>query len=429
MDWRTYYRDHLTTAEEAVQRIQSGNRVIIGHACTDPGVLVDAMVANADAYRDVEIFHMLPMGKAPYTAPGMEPHFRHISGFAGGSTRKAIAEGRADLAPVFFSRYPDYVRNQVQPDVAMIHVSTPDEHGYCSYSLAVDYTKAGAESAKVVLAQVNPQMPRILGDSAIHVTEMDAIIEVDYPIVELPPPVISEVEAKIGANCASLVKDGDTLQLGIGAIPDAVLAELGDFNDLGIHSEMFSDGVVDLIEKGVVNNQRKTIHRGQSVYTFLMGTRKLYDYVHDNPAVWGGPVDYVNNPLIIAQNDNLVSINSCIQVDLQGQVVSSSVGLRQISGIGGQADFIRGAAMSKGGRSILAFPSTAKGGQASKVVPFIDQGAAVSTSREDVQYIVTEYGIADLKGQPLKERAKRLIAIAHPNFRDELTAEAQRRYG
>jgi len=427
MDWQSHYRAHLTTAAEAVQRIKSGDRVVIGHACAEPSALVDAMVANAAAYRDVEIVHLLPMGPAHYLDPGMEAHFRHNSMFLGGPSRKAYGEGRADLTPAFFSRVPDLIRTRFVPSVALIHVSPPDQHGYCSLGLAVDYAKAAAETAGLVLAQVNPQMPRLLGDSFVHVSRFDAIVEVDAPVIELPSPDVGAVETAIGRHCASLIKDGDTLQFGIGAIPSAVVQELAGFKDLGIHSEMFSDGVVDLIERGVITNARKTLHPGQCVCTFLMGTRQLYDYVDNNPAVFGGPVDYVNNVMTIARNDNMVAINSCVQVDLQGQVVASTAGLRQISAIGGQADFVRGAALSQGGRSILAFPSTAKGGTVSRIVPVIDTGSVVSTGREDVQFLVTEYGVADMSGQSLRQRAERLIAIAHPAFRDQLSAEFARR--
>ncbi|MDR0593586.1 MAG: hypothetical protein LBG60_10115 [Bifidobacteriaceae bacterium] len=429
MDWRAHYREHLVTAERAVAHIESGDRVVVHHACAEPTALIDAMVARAEAYSDVEIVHMVPMGRAPYCAPGLEPHFWLNSVFNGGPTRKAIAEGRGDYTPVFFHQFPQLLRTALPVDVALLNVSVPDGRGYCSLGVGVDYSLAAAQAAKKVIAQINPQMPRTLGDCFINVTDLDAIVEVDAPVIELAPPNVSAVEAAIGRNCASLIRDGDCLQLGIGAIPDAVLRELGSFKDLGIHSEMFSDGVVDLVERGVVNNAKKTLHRGKSVATFLMGTRRLYDFVDDNPTVHMAGVDYVNDPRVIGQNDNLVSINSCVQIDLQGQVVSSSVGLRQISGIGGQADFVRGAAMSRGGRSIIACPSTAQGGRISKIVPFIDQGSAVSTMREDVEYVVTEHGIAHLWGLTLRQRAEALIGIAHPDFRDDLVAEYARRFG
>ncbi|MEM1484127.1 acetyl-CoA hydrolase/transferase C-terminal domain-containing protein [Oscillospiraceae bacterium PP1C4] len=420
MDWKELYQQKLTTAEEAVKHIKSGDRVVVAHAVGEPYILIEAMVENKDQYENVEIVHMVAMGAAEYCQEDMKKHFRHNSFFLGGSTRGAAADGRADVTPCFFSEIPSLFKKNLPVDVALLQLSTPDEHGYCSFGVSVDYTKPAAEGAKLLIAQINKNMPRTLGDCFIHVSKLDYIIEADTPLLELPPPKIGEVEKKIGENCASLVKDGDTLQLGIGAIPDAVLLFLKDKKDLGIHSEMFSDGVVELVEAGVITNKCKTLHPGKSVVTFLMGTKRLYDYVNNNPEVEMYPVDYVNNPTVIAQNDNIVSINSCVQVDLMGQVVSTSVGLKQISGVGGQVDFVRGANMSRGGRTIMAMPSTAAKGKVSKVVALIDEGAAVTTSRYDADYIVTEFGIAQLKGKTLRDRARSLIAIAHPDFKPEL---------
>lgn len=428
MDWKDLYRERLTTVDEAVRHIRSNDRVVIGHAVSEPTTIINAMVHNAEQYENVEIVHMVSMGRSPYCQPGMEKHFRHNSLFVGVSTRQAAAEGRADVTPVYFSEIPELFRTTLPVDVALIHVSTPDEHGYCSFGVAVDYTKPAAECAKTVIAQVNPNMPRTLGNSFIHVSGIDCIVEVNDPIIELAPPKIGDVEREIGKNCASLIRDGDTLQLGIGAIPDAVLLFLKDKHDLGIHSEMVSDGVVELVEAGVITNRRKNFHPGKSVVTFLMGTRRLYDYVNNNPEVEMYPVDYVNDPCIIAQNDNLVSINSCVQVDLMGQVVSTSVGLKQISGVGGQVDFVRGANMSRGGKTIMAMSSTAAHGTVSKIVSLIDEGAAITTSRYDVNYVITEYGIAQLKGKTLRDRARALIEIAHPNFRASLVEEFERRF-
>ena len=425
--WNTYYTSHITTAEEAVRRIKSGDRVVIQHACGEPTFLVDAMVANAEAYRDVEIVHMVAMGQAAYARPGMERHFRHNALFVGGTTRSAVAEGRADFTPCFFSEVPGLFRSALPVDVAMISVTPPDENGKCSLGVSVDYTMAAVKCAKTVIAQVNANMPYTYGDAAIDVSEIDCFVPHDAPIIPLTPPRIGAVEEAIGRNVASLIQDGDTLQLGIGAIPDAVLEFLKDKKDLGIHSEMFSDGVVELAEAGVITNRKKTLHPGKYVVTFLMGTQRLYDFVDHNPDVFLAPVDYVNDPFVIAQNDNLVSINSCVQVDLMGQVASESIGPVQISGTGGQVDFIRGAARSKGGRSIIAMPSTVKG-KASKIVPLLDPGAAVTTCRCDVDYVVTEYGAAHLKGHTLRQRARALIEIAHPDFRDELKAEFIRRF-
>lgn len=428
MTWRTWYKEHLFTPAQAVQQIKSGQRVVVAHACGEPSIILDALVANAAQYENVEIIHMVAMGKAAYCQPQYDKNFHHNAFFLGGSTRAAAAEGRVDFTPVYFSEIPGLLREDLRPNVTLLQCSPPDAHGYVSLGVSVDYTKPAAEASDLVIAQVNQNMPRTLGDSFLHVTQIGCLVEADIPVIELAPPKIGDVERAIGENVASLVRDGDTLQLGIGAIPDAVLLFLKEKNDLGIHTEMFSDGVVELVEAGVITNKAKTLHRGQSVATFLMGTRRLYDYVNNNPAVAMYPVDYVNDPYVIGQNDNLVSINSCVQVDIMGQVVSTSAGLRQISGVGGQVDFVRGANLSKGGRAIMAMPSTTGKGKISKIVPFLDQGSAVTTTRNEVNYVITEYGIAKLKGKSLRQRAEALIRIAHPDFRDELTAEFRRRY-
>lgn len=428
MTWRTWYKEHLFTPAQAVQQIKSGQRVVVAHACGEPSIILDALVANAAQYENVEIIHMVAMGKAAYCQPQYDKNFHHNAFFLGGSTRAAAAEGRVDFTPVYFSEIPSLLREDLRPNVTLLQCSSPDAHGYVSLGVSVDYTKPAAEASDLVIAQVNQNMPRTLGDSFLHVTQIGCLVEADTPVIELAPPKIGDVERAIGENVASLVRDGDTLQLGIGAIPDAVLLFLKEKNDLGIHTEMFSDGVVELVEAGVITNKAKTLHRGQSVATFLMGTRRLYDYVNNNPAVAMYPVDYVNDPYVIGQNDNLVSINSCVQVDIMGQVVSTSAGLRQISGVGGQVDFVRGANLSKGGRAIMAMPSTTGKGKISKIVPFLDQGSAVTTTRNEVNYVITEYGIAKLKGKSLRQRAEALIRIAHPDFRDELTAEFRRRY-
>ncbi|MCY6960661.1 acetyl-CoA hydrolase/transferase family protein [Clostridium brassicae] len=429
MDWKEIYENKITTAEKAVSHIKSGDRVVIGHACGEPQGLINAMVANKNSYSNVEIVHMVAMGGAEYAKPGMEQHFRHNAIFVGGSTRKAVEEGRADFTTCFFHEVPKLFKQNYMPvDVALIQVSSPDEHGNCSFGVSVDYTKAAAECAKTVIAQVNDQMPRTLGDSFIHISEIDYIVEESKSMIELQPPKIGEVEKAIGENCASLIKDGDTLQLGIGAIPDAVLLFLKDKKDLGIHSEMFSDGVVELVEAGVITNKKKTLHPGKIIVTFLMGTKRLYNFVNNNPMVEMYPVDYVNDPVVVSKNDNLISINSCVQVDLMGQVCSESVGNKQISGVGGQVDFVRGATMSKGGKCIIAMPSTAGKGKVSRIVVNLDEGAAVTTSRNDVDYIVTEYGIAQLKGKTLRERARALINIAHPNFRQALIREFENKF-
>ncbi len=430
MNWKEKYADKICSADEAVSHIKSGDRVVVAHACGEPVILTDAMVANAEKYdfRDIEVVHMVAMGKASYCAPEMKDRFRHNGLFLGGTTRAAVEEGRGDFTPIFFSQIPGLLKGKLRADVILFQVSEPDEHGYCSYGISCDYTKPCAESAGMRIAQINRNMPRILGDNFIHISELDYIVAEDTDVIQLNPPKIGDVEKKIGENIASLVKDGDCLQLGIGAIPDAVLLFLKEKKDLGIHSEMISDGVVELINAGVITNKMKQIDKGQCVMTFLMGTNKLYDYVRDNPTVKLLPVDVVNDPRIICQNDNVVSINSCVEVDLMGQVCSESIGLKQISGIGGQIDFVRGANMSKGGRTIMAMPATAAKGTISKIVPFLAEGATVTTSRCDVNYVVTEYGIAQLQGQTLKERARQLIAIAAPQFQGGLIEEFTKRF-
>ena len=427
MDWKTYYQAHTETAQQAVERIRSGDRVVVGHACGEPAYLLEAMVANAQAYENVEIVHMVAMGKAAYCAPEMAPHFRHNALFVGGTTRAAVSEGRGDFTPCFFSEVPSFFHTTLPVDVALIQVTPPDENGKCSLGVSVDYTLPALRAARTVIAQVNPRMPYTGGESLVDVTEITSFVLHEEQVIQLAPPKIGAVEEAIGRNVASLVKDGDTLQLGIGAIPDAVLLFLKDKKDLGIHSEMFSDGVVELAEAGVITNARKTLHPGKYVATFLMGSQRLYDFVDHNPDVYMAPVDYVNDPFVIARNDQMVSINSCVQVDLMGQIAAESIGYLQISGTGGQVDFIRGAARSRDGRSIIAMPSTVKG-KTSKIVPLLDEGAAVTTSRNDVDYIVTEYGAAALKGQTLRQRARNLIEIAHPDFRDALKEEYEKRF-
>lgn len=428
MSWQEIYKSKLTTAEKAVGHIKSGDRVIIGHATGEPLDLIRAMMANKSSYQNVEIVHMVAMGKAEYCLPENARHFVHNSIFAGATSRKAIEEGRAKYTPSHFSLIPSLFDTTLPPDVTMCMLSTPDEHGFCSFGISVDYTKPAAEKSKLIIAEVSPHMPRTLGQSFIHVSQIDHIVETETKPIELNPGKITPVDEAIGRNCAEIIRDGDCLQLGIGAVPDAMLGFLKDKKDLGIHTEMFSDGVVDLVNQGVINCSKKNFHNGKMVATFFMGTEKLYRFVHNNPIVEMFPVDYTNNPGIIAKNDNMVSINSALQADFTGQVVSDTIGYRQFSGSGGQVDFVRGAQWSKGGRSILAFHSTAAKGTISRIVPHIDEGASVTTTRTDVHFIVTEYGIANLRGKSVPERAKALISIAHPDFREELEWEAARIY-
>lgn len=419
----------VVDAKTAVSCIKDGDTVVIGHACGEPQELVRAMCTRNGEVKNVRTTHMVEMGKGEYMKPEMKDSFRHCSLFSGAHTRKALADGRADFVPVHFSKIPDlFWDGIIEADVALLQVSPPDKHGYMSLGISVDYGYAAVRCAKTVIVQVNHQSPRTHGESFIHTSDVDYIVEYDEPIIELNRAELTEEDKTIGKYCASLINDGDTLQLGIGSLPDAILLSLTDKKDLGIHSEMFSDGVVDLVEAGVITNAKKNFHPGKMVATFLMGSRKLYDFVDDNPTVYMAPSNYTNDPYVASKNDNLVSVNSFIQIDLTGQVCSETVGLKQISASGGQVDFIRAANMSKGGRAILATASATKDGKTSKIVPFLNEGAAVTTLRNDVMYIVTEFGIANLKGKTLRERSHALIEIAHPNFRDSLIEEYERRY-
>ncbi len=429
-DWRKLYESKLVTADEAVKHIPDGSRVFFGHAANEPPVLVDALVRNYEQYHNVEIVHWVPMGKGEYCDPRMKGHLRHNAMFVGGSTRKAVQEGRADYTPFFYHQSTRFFTDGTFPiDVVLISVTPPDKHGYVSLGVSVGGTRPAALSAKLVIAQVNDQMPRTMGDSFLHVSDLTYCVEASTPLPELGGGEIDEVTDAIGRNVAGLVEDGSTLQLGIGTIPDAVLKYLGDKKDLGIHSEMFSDGVVDLYHKGVITGANKTLDKGRMVAAFLMGSKKLYDFVDNNPDVLMRTVDYVNNPAVICQNPKVVAINSCLQVDFNGQVNSESMGPKQFSGIGGQLDYVRGAAMCPDGKAILAMPSTAKHGEVSRIVPVFDPGTTVTTTRTDVHYIVTEYGVANLRAKSLRQRAKLLINIAHPKFRDQLWAAYHERYG
>ncbi len=429
MTWIEIYRQRVTTAEEAVKEIRSGDRVWVHPGCNTPLKLIDAMVARAPELENVEVDHIMTLGNAPYADPGMEKHFRHRALFVGSNVRDAVNEGRADFVPIHLHEIPGLITSgRLIVDVALIHISQPDEHGFCSFGVGVDATKAAAEHARTVIALVNQQMPRALGDSFIHVSKLTHVVEVDEPVIELPMVSrVSDVARAIGERIASLIPDGATLQMGIGEIPDAVLLFLKDKKHLGVHTEMFSDGLVELFEMGVVTNERKTLHRGKIVTSFVIGTRKAFDFVDNNPFMEFHPNEYVNDPFIIAQNDGMVAINSALAVDLTGQVCADSIGTKIYSGFGGQLDFIRGAARSKGGVPVIALPSTAKGGSISRIVDTLLPGSGVVTTRADVHYVVTEYGIADLYGRSLRERARQLINIAHPDFREQLESAAAKR--
>lgn len=417
-----YYEEHLCTAEEAVRKVHSGDRVVFSHACGEPRVLPRALVKRADELRRVEIVHMVPMSEALYCRPEYASSFRHLALFSGPSTREAIWENRADYIPSLFSEIPALFEKALPPDVAMVTVSPPDKNGLCSLGVSVDYTKKAVEKAKLVLAEVNPAMPRTHGESFVPLSDIHYLVEVKEAIAELKIGILTEAEKSIGGHVAELIDDGSCLQLGIGGIPDAVLNCLTGLKDLGIHSEMISDGVMSLVEKGVITGNKKTIHKGKIIVTFLMGSRGFYDWVDDNPLIEMHPVDYTNKLQVIARNKKMIAINSALEVDLLGQVSADTLGPKQYAGVGGQLDFVRGAGMSEGGKAIIALPSTAK--EHSRIVPVLKTGAAVTTSRNDVDYVVTEYGVASLKGRTVRERMKALINIADPAWRDELKRKA-----
>ena len=416
------------TAEEALQCVQPGDRVFIHTAAATPVALVDALVARADELSDIEIFHMHTEGKANYTLPEYAETFHTNSLFIGSNCRKAIAEGTADFIPSFLSEVPLMFRKNVIPlNVALVQVSPPDEHGFTSLGVSVDVTLAAIEMADKVVAQVNPNMPRTHGDGLVHVRNYDAMVWHEEPVFEMKPHPLTDMEKRIGRYIAEMIDDGTTLQMGIGAIPDAVLACLGNHKDLGVHTEMFSDGVVPLVKSGVINNRLKKSHPHATVSGFLMGSRKLYDFVDDNPSVRMLDIQYVNDTRVIRQNPKVVSINSAIEVDLTGQVCADSIGTRMYSGVGGQMDFIRGASLSEGGKPIIALPAATRKGE-SRISAFLKQGAGVVTTRAHIHYVVTEYGVADLYGKSLRKRARALIDIAHPNHREGLEKAAFERF-
>lgn len=425
MSWKQIYRRKVVDVETALSTIHSGNRIYIGGGAGVPKCLAGALTGRASELQDVEITHILTFADAPYAAPQYQDAFRVNALFIGHNVREAVQKGRADFTPVFLSEIPRLFRTVLPIDVALISVSPPDTHGFCSFGVEVGTTKPAAEAARTVVAEINPRMPRTHGDSFIHVSRLDQIVEVDYPLPQAPQGGSTEKHLKVGEHIAEMIPDGATLQMGIGSIPDAVLRNLGAHRDLGVHTELFSDGVIDLVEAGVITCARKTFHPGKIVAGFLFGSQRLYDFVDENPLIEMHPTDYVNDPFNIARNKKMVAINSAIQVDLTGQVNADSIGPRLYSGAGGQVDFIRGAARSEGGVPIIAFLSTAKGETISRIVPMLNEGAGVVTTRNDVHYIVTEYGVASLYGRPVRQRARELISVAHPRFRDELTQAAR----
>lgn len=426
------YSRKVTSSDEAVKKIKSGDNIVVQPGCAVPLELIRAMVRRKDELENVTIYHILIVGELPYVNPGMEKHFKHKAFFVGANVRKSVQEGRSEFIPIFLSEVPLlFKRNIIPVDIALLNVSPPDEHGFCSYGVDVGTIKSAAERAKIVIAQINPEMPRSLGDSFIHINKIHHIVEHSEPIQELPqvdPNTTEEmlqIYDAIGKNTAELIEDGSTLQMGIGAIPDSVMKYLHTRKNLGIHTEMFSDGIIRLVEEGIINGEAKSIHPGKIIAGFVLGTKKVFNFINNNPIIEFHPQEYVNDPFVIAQNKKMVAINSAIEIDITGQVCSDSIGTKIFSGIGGQVDFIRGAAHSEGGKPVIALPSITKDGKVSRIVPQLNPGAGVVTSRGDVHYVITEYGIAHLFGKTLKERARELIKIAHPKFRDELTKYAK----
>ena len=421
MSWREEYRSKQMSAGEALEAVSSGDRVWIQSGCGTPSVLVDALVAQAPRLRDVEIIHMMTLGSARYTRPEYEGHFRHRGLFLGPNVRDAVAAGRADYTPIFLSEIEGlFESGQLPLDVVLMQVSPPDAHGFVTLGTTADCTMTTIRMAPTVIAEVNQQMPRTHGETAVHISQLTAIVESDRPLLELHTEPFNEMHMRVARNVASIIPDGATLQTGIGGVSEAVLQCLNDKRNLGIHTEMCPDGVIDLMESGVMNGEGKSIHRGKAVLAFVLGTKRVFDLIHDNPCFEFRPIKYTNDPFVVAQNERMVAINGALQVDLTGQVCADSLGTRPYSGFGGQIDFIRGAARSKGGVPIIALPSTAMHGDVSRIVPVLEPGAGVVTSRGDVHYVVTEHGIAYLHGKTLRERAQALIAIADPRFQQEL---------
>jgi 4-hydroxybutyrate CoA-transferase len=427
MSWVDEYGEKLRTADEALSVLKSGDRVYIHQGCGEPEALVRAMVRRGPELLDVEVIHLATMGSADYTRPEFEGHFRHNAFFIGANVRQAVQEGRADYTPIFLFEIEELFRSGAMPlDVALVQCCPPDHYGYMSLGTGIDTTLTAAKNARHLIVEVNDQCPRTLGDAFLHVSDTDAIVEASHPLAESGKHEITPLHRAIARHVASLVPNGATLQTGIGGIPDAVLLELAGHKDLGVHTEMFSDGAIELIKSGVINNEKKTLHPHKVIAGFVLGTKTLFDFIHDNPIFEFHPTSYTNDPFVISRNDRMVAINSAIEVDLTGQICADSIGHLSYSGVGGQVDFVRGAARSKGGLPIIALLATAKDGEVSRITPMLKPGAGVVTSRADAHYVVTEFGIAYLHGKNLRQRAEALIQIAHPSFREELTAEAYR---
>ncbi|HAJ27107.1 MAG TPA: acetyl-CoA hydrolase [Syntrophus sp. (in: bacteria)] len=429
--WKGKYPEKFASEDVIFSHIHRGNTIFIGSACAEPQYLVQGLIryieSKPHAFFDAEIIHVRTLGVAPYTEKKFKQNFRHNSFFIGDTTRDAINTGQADYTPILLSQLPSlFHRGLVNIDVALIQTSLPDKHGHLSLGVSLDIVKAAVQKASYVVAQINNQMPRVHGDSFVHMEDIDFLLPYDEPLLEYSPESDLKITNKIGINIARLVEDGDTIQIGYGAVTNAILENLSGKKHLGLHTELFSDGIVELMKKGVIDNTKKTINRGKSVATFCMGHKDTYEFIHDNPDIEFRTIDYTNNPLVIAQHENLVAINSALEIDLTGQATAESIGKILYSGIGGQADFMRGAFLSRNGRAILALPATAVGESISRITPTLKEGAGTTLIRGDVHYVVTEYGIAYIHGKSIRERAMDLIAIAHPKFRPWLVEEAKK---
>ncbi|MEJ2724106.1 MAG: GNAT family N-acetyltransferase [Deltaproteobacteria bacterium] len=430
-EMKTRYPEKFAREQDLFSHIHRGHRIFIATACGEPQYLVQALInyvsSHPKAFFDAEVFHVWTLGVAPYTDEKFKQNFRHNSFFIAKNTRQAVNQGLADYTPIALSEVPRLFRRKMVPvDVALIQTSPPDKHGYMSLGVSVDITKAAAESASQVIAQINTHMPRVHGETFIHIQDVDFILPHDEPLLEYEEKVSDDIAQRIGKYVARIVEHGDTIQVGYGSIPNAVLSNLKDKRHLGVHSELLTDGMVELMKIGVIDNSQKSLNRGKTVATFCMGRKETYAYIHDNPAVEFRPIDYTNNPLIIARHENITAINTCLQIDLTGQATAESIGRRFYSGIGGQTDFMRGAVLSPGGKTVLVIQSTARDGEISRIVPFLAEGAGVTLGRSDIHYVVSEYGIAYLHGRNIRERAMELIAIAHPRFRPWLIEEAKK---